>query len=75
MSIKNEVPEVHHALSAVKEYCNIRDELEINDVLIFRGERFVVPRGMKHSMISDVHLGHSGVGGYLRLARESMYWS
>ena len=49
---------------------NIRDELCISDGLVFRGERLVVPRKIKN----DLHIGHSGVDGCLRQAREYVYW-
>ena len=66
--IKDEVP------SRILEYYNQRDELAVTDGLVFRGERLVVPKAMKTSILSELHTGHSGIEGSLRRAREMVYW-
>ena len=58
----------------VKPYFNFRDELSVQDGLIFRGERLIVPKGMRHKIKEDLHIGHIGVDGTLRRAREYLYW-
>jgi hypothetical protein len=55
-------------------YFDFRDELTVADGLIFRGERLVVPKKLRHSIKSDIHIGHSGVESSLRRAREYVYW-
>eukprot|EP00918_Siedleckia_nematoides_P018879 GHVU01040323.1.p1 GENE.GHVU01040323.1~~GHVU01040323.1.p1 ORF type:complete len:414 (+),score=37.75 GHVU01040323.1:33-1274(+) len=55
-------------------YFDFRDELTVADGLIFRGERLVIPKNLRHSIKSDIHLGHSGVESSLRRAREYVYW-
>ncbi len=65
---KSEVPESIHA------YYDIRDELTVQDSLIFKGQRLVIPVALRKEMIELVHTTHIGVEGCLRRARETMYW-
>ncbi|XP_011674436.2 uncharacterized protein K02A2.6-like [Strongylocentrotus purpuratus] len=55
-------------------YFNIRDELTVSDGVIFRGERLVIPKQMRAEIKHDLHVGHSGIEGTLRRARELVYW-
>jgi transposase InsO family protein len=44
------------------------------DGLVFRGERLVIPVSMRPEIKRDVHVGHNGITGCLRRARESVFW-
>ena len=55
-------------------YFNFRDELAVADGLIFRGERLVIPQTERSRIKKDIHIGHVGIEGCLRRARESVYW-
>ena len=52
----------------------MRDELAVTDGLIFRGERLVIPKGLRKNILSELHTGHTGIKGSLRTARETVYW-
>ncbi|XP_030853177.1 uncharacterized protein K02A2.6-like [Strongylocentrotus purpuratus] len=65
---KAEVPE------AAKSYFNIRDELSVQDGLVFRGERVVIPITLRKEMKETLHTSHLGIEGTLRRAREIIYW-
>ena len=52
----------------------MRDELAVSDGLIFRGERVVIPEGMRKLMKECLHRSHLGVESVLRRARECLYW-
>jgi hypothetical protein len=54
-------------------YC-YRDELTVQDGLIFRGERVVIPGNLRKTMKERIHSSHLGIEGCLRRARESVYW-
>ena len=47
-------------------YYDVRDELGIYDGLVFKGERFVVPQGLRAEIKKDIHVSHAGVEGCLR---------
>ena len=60
--------------SQLAPYYSMRDELSIYDGLVFKGERLVVPQGLRAEVKRDIHASHAGVEGCLRRARESVYW-
>ena len=65
---KSDVP------SVISPYFNMRDEMSIQDGLIFKGERVVVPRGSRSELLRGIHNSHLGVNGCLNRARECLYW-
>ena len=58
----------------VTSYFSVRDELAVTDGLIFRGERLVIPKGMRAAVKKDIHSGHQGIEACLRHAREHVFW-
>ena len=65
---KSDVPETVHP------YYNFRDELTVQDQLVFKGKRFVVPAAMRKEMMVLAHASHVGIEGSIRRARETMFW-
>ena len=61
---KDEVP--HN----VQCYFPFRDELVIQNGLIFKGEKVVIPNRVRREIIERVHESHIGIQGCLRRARE-----
>ena len=60
--------------SIISPFFNMRDELSIQDSLIFKGERVVVPRASRSELLKRIHSSHLGVNGCLKRARECVYW-
>lgn len=58
----------------ISSYFHYRDELATQDGLIFRGQRLIIPTALRGKMKADVHVGHVGVDGCLRRAREHIFW-
>lgn len=68
-------PEDKHVLpNQVLPYFNIRDELSLQDGIIFRGERIVVPTNMRKEMKETLHSSHLGIESTLRHARDCLFW-
>ncbi|KAK7105231.1 hypothetical protein V1264_016637 [Littorina saxatilis] len=68
-------PEEKQDLPAeLTSYFSFRDEISVQDGLIFKGERVVVPISMRHEMKTAVHSTHSGIDGCLKRARECLFW-
>ena len=65
---KEEVPE------NVRDYFSFREELSIQNGLVFKGERLVIPASMRDNMLAKIHASHIGIQGCLRRAREVVYW-
>lgn len=63
----------HVPLEATR-YFHIRDELSIQNGVIFRGERVVIPVALRSEIIQRVHPSHIGIEGCLRKACECVYW-
>lgn len=55
-------------------YFNIRDEMTIEDGVILRGERIVIPSTLRYDMKNKIHAGHLGINSCLRRARTHIYW-
>ena len=55
--------------------CNypFREELTIQNGVIFKGERLVIPAALRSTMINKLHSSHLGLQGSLRTAREAFY--
>ena len=58
----------------VRDYFPFRDELTMQNGLIFKGERLVVPTSLREEMTEKLHSSHIGIQGCLRRARETLYW-
>ena len=52
----------------------MRDEMSIQDGLIFKGERVVVPQASRSELLRRIHSSHLGVNGFLNRARGCLYW-
>jgi hypothetical protein len=61
-------------MSQVIPYFDIRDELSVQDGLIFKGERLVIPASMRSDIKKTLHTAHLGVESCLRRAREAVFW-
>ena len=50
------------------------DELAAEGDLIFKGSRLFIPAAIRPQMIERAHSSHIGINGYLRRAREVIFW-
>ena len=57
---------------SVLAYYDVRDELTIQDSLVFKGPLIVIPGTLRKEMIKLVHSTHIGTEGCLRRARDIM---
>ena len=55
-------------------YYPFTEELTIQNGVIFKGERVVIPAPLRSTMINKLHSSHVGLQGSLRGAREAFYW-
>lgn len=59
---------------AVQLYFPFREDLSVQNGIIFKGERVVIPYELRGEIVNRVHSSHLGIQGCLRRARESVYW-
>ncbi len=73
--IQNGWPEtVNEIPYCTREYFPFRDELSVQNGIIFKGERVVIPLSIRPSVMERIHSSHIGVQGCIRRARELVYW-
>ena len=73
--IANGWPEHKSELSPnIAQYFNYRDELTIENGIIFRGQRIIIPKSLRADMKMKVHVGHTGINSCLRRARTYVFW-
>ena len=60
--------------SLIRPYWTFREELSIEDSLIFKGHRIVVPQALQGEILSKLHTSHQGIGKTKLRARSSVFW-
>ena len=63
---KSEVPE------CVRPYFDSRDELTVQDALVFKRQLLVVPASMRRELLAVAHATH--LEGCMRRMRDTLYW-
>ena len=58
----------------IRSYWSYRDELSMEDGLIFKGERVIIPNSQKQTILDQLHYAHQGVEKTKLRARDSVYW-
>ncbi|XP_064647478.1 uncharacterized protein K02A2.6-like [Lineus longissimus] len=59
---------------ALSTYYHCRDELAIQEGLLLRGNRVVIPTSMRAELKDQLHAGHLGINSCLCRARELINW-
>ena len=58
----------------LRAYWNHRDELTINDGLIYKGNQTIIPSSMHKETLLKIHQNHFGAASNIRMAREVLFW-
>ena len=73
--IKNGWPETKEEVSSeIRGYLNFKEELSIQDGILFKGNRVIVPVALRPHMITQVHSSHLGIASCLNKARDVLFW-
>jgi len=59
---------------SISTYYDYHDELSVQDGIVLRGERVVIPSSMRADMKRRIHAGHLGIKSCLRRARDVVFW-
>ena len=57
-----------------REYWNYREELSVEDGLLFKSDRIVVPRALRAEVLDEIHGAHMGESKSLCFARDYVFW-
>ena len=66
--------EIKSVDTRVREYWHYRDELALQDGIIFKGRRVVIPRNIQEDILAQLHYGHQGIEKTRLLAKEHVFW-
>lgn len=65
---------IHDVPDEIKVYFKFKSELSLQDDLIIRNDRIVIPRSLRSTMLNKVYAAHGGIEATLKLARENIFW-
>lgn len=57
-----------------KVYWDYKSEMTVEDGLIFKGNKLVIPNTLRRMMLKKVHSSHQGIEKTRRLARDIIFW-
>jgi len=57
-----------------KEYWSYKEELSVEDGLLFKSDRIVVPRSLRAEMLEEIHGAHMGESKSLSYGRDYVFW-
>ena len=58
----------------VSECFNVGEELAVQDGIIVKGQRCIIPKTLRQKVKEKSHRAHIGIQGCLRSAHEDVYW-
>ena len=58
----------------VRVFWSFRDELAVEDGIIFKGKQFLIPESLRADILAQLHQSHQGIEKTQLLAREGVYW-
>ena len=65
------IKEVPHA---IQPYWKSRDELKVEDCLVLKGTRIVIPNKKHEAVLKLIYEGHLGLNKYKLCAKDTVYW-
>ena len=60
--------------SSIREYWNFRDEISLENGLILKGERVIIPESMRSEFTTKIHEGHQGITRCQQRAKATVFW-
>ena len=63
-----------HIPRVARNYWDFRDQLSIDDDLLMKGKRVVIPTSCRDMIMEDLHKSHEGINKAMSLARTCVYW-
>ena len=67
-------PNKHQVLQILKSYYSVSAELTIQQGLLMRNNRLVIPSFLRHDMLDRLYTGHQGITKCRRRAQQSVWW-
>ena len=58
----------------IRDYWNYREEISLDNGLLFKSQRVIVPKAMRSEILSRIHSSHQGIVSCLRKAKGIVVW-
>ena len=58
----------------MRECWTFRDEISVQNGVLFRGQKVIIPKSLRPEMLTRIHSSHVGGDACYRQARETLYW-
>ena len=65
---KRETPAIIHG------YFNYRDEIVVQNGLIIKADRVIIPPALREATLKRIHSSHMGVDGSIRRVKRAVFW-
>ena len=65
---------IKEVLSEVQKYWTFHEELTIEDGLVLKGTRIIIPDEKREETLKLIHEGHLGINKCKMRAKETLYW-
>ena len=72
--LKGWLSEKEQVDALAREYWNFREELSVEDGMLFKSDRIVVPRPLRAEVLDEIHGAHMGESKSLSFARDYVFW-
>ena len=59
---------------SARSYWGFRDELTLQDGLVFKGNKVIIPKQLQKLMLKKIHCTHQGPEACIRRARDVIFW-
>ena len=67
--------EVKNLPKCLKPYWSMKDLLSVDNGIVLKSDRIMVPEDMREEILEKLHTSHQGISKTILLARTSVYWS
>ncbi|KAJ8004076.1 hypothetical protein DPEC_G00155030 [Dallia pectoralis] len=58
----------------IRGYWAIRDEISVQDGVLFRSQHVIIPKTLQPEMLRRIHYSHIGGEACYRQARDTLFW-
>ena len=59
---------------AVRDYWPFRDELHVQNGVLYRGQCIIIPKALRAELLKRIHSSHIGGEACYRRARDTLFW-
>ncbi|XP_064629350.1 uncharacterized protein K02A2.6-like [Lineus longissimus] len=56
------------------DYFNYREDVSVEDGLLFKCDRIIIPNSLRKDILKAVHQGHQGIEKCILRAKQSVFW-